>query len=85
MEYYSAIQRNGIGSCVEIWIDPECSKSERENQISYIKAYMCNLEKWCRLSYLQSRNRNTDNRHMDTKAGRGGRTDTYTLLIPCMK
>ena len=46
---------------------------------------MCNLEKWCRLSYLQSRNRNTDNRHMDTKAGRGGRTDTYTLLIPCMK
>ena len=23
MEYYSAIQRNGIGSFVEIWIDPE--------------------------------------------------------------
>ena len=26
----------------------ECSKSEREKQISYINAYMWNLEKWYR-------------------------------------
>ena len=47
----------------------EWSKSEREKQISYINAYMWNLEKWYRWSYLQSRNRDTDveNKHMDTK------------------
>ena len=37
---------------------------------------MWNLEKWYRLTYLQSRNRDKDveNKHMDTKVGkrRGG-------------
>ena len=48
MEYYSAIKRNKIGSFVETWMDLETviqSKSEREKQISYINAYMWNLEK----------------------------------------
>ena len=54
----------------------EWSKSEREKQISYINAYMWNLEKWYRWFYLQSRNRDTDienkqNKCMDTK-GKGG-------------
>ena len=51
----------------------EWSKSEREKQVSYINAYMWNLEKWYRWSYLQSRNRDTDveNKCMDTKGGRG--------------
>ena len=52
---------------------------------------MWNLEKWCRLTYLQSRNRDTDveNKLMDTKVGRGGRMnweigiDIYALL--CIK
>ena len=53
---------------------------------------MWNLENWYRSSYLQSRNRDTDveNKHMDTKGGRGGGgrngeigIDTYTLL--CIK
>ena len=53
MEYYSAIKRSEIGSFVETWMDlrdchTECSKSERENQISYINAYIWNLEKWYR-------------------------------------
>ena len=51
MEYYSAIKRNEIESFVETWMDLETvieSKSEREKQISYINAYMCNLEKWYR-------------------------------------
>ena len=49
------------------------SKSEKEKQILYINAYMWNLEKWYRWTYLQSRNRDTDveNKHMDTKVGNG--------------
>ena len=34
----------------------EWSKSEREKQVSYNIAYMCNLEKWYRWTYLKSRN-----------------------------
>ena len=51
----------------------EWSKSEREKQISYINACMWNLEKWYRLSYLQSRNRVTDieNKHTNTKGESG--------------
>ena len=50
----------------------EWSKSQREKQISYINAYMWNLEKWYRWIGLQGRNRNTDveNKHMDTKGGK---------------
>ena len=46
---------------------------ERENQM-YINAYMWNLEKQYRLSYLQSRNRDTDveNKYMDIKGEEGG-------------
>ena len=73
----------------------EWSKSEREEQISYIKAYMWNLEKWYRWTGLQGRNRDTDveNKHMDTKGGTqgqggGGMTweigiDIYILI--CIK
>ena len=78
MEYYSTIKRNEIGSFVETWMDldtviqSEVSQKEK-NKISYINAYMWNLEKWYRWSYLQSRNRDTDveNKCMDTKGGRG--------------
>ena len=54
--------------------DTEWSKSEREKQISYINAYMQNLGRSYRWSYLQSRNRDTDieTKHMDTKGERGG-------------
>ena len=53
VEYYSAIKRNEIRSFVETWMDLETViqsevKSEREKQISYINAYMWNLEKWYR-------------------------------------
>ena len=55
MECYSAIKRNEIVSFVETWMNPESIiqsevKSEREKQISYINAYMWNLEKWYVLS-----------------------------------
>ena len=64
----------------------EWSKSEREKQISSINAYMWNLEKWYRWSYLQGRNRDPDaeNKCMDTKGeeevggiGRLGLTYTH--------
>ena len=90
-----AIKRNEIGSFVEMWMDLKTviQKSESKKQISHFNAYMWNLEKWYRSSYLQSRNRDTDveNKCMDTKGeGAGGRTweigiDTYTLLILCVK
>ena len=63
----------------------ELSRSEREKQILYINAYMWNLEKWYRCTYLQGRNRNADvgNRRVDTEGeGEGGmkiRFDINTL------
>ena len=50
MEYYSARKRSEIGSFGETWMDLESIiqsevKSEREKQISYVKAYMWKSEK----------------------------------------
>ena len=50
MEYYSAIKRNKTVSFAETWMDLETViqsevKSEREKQISFVNAYMWNLEK----------------------------------------
>ena len=52
----------------------EWSKTEREKQISYINAYMWNLEKWYIWTGLQGRNWDTDveNKRMDTKGGKWG-------------
>ena len=72
----------------------EWSKSEREKQVSYINAYMWNLEKWYRWTGLQGRNWDpgVENKRMDTKAesGKGGGVmnweigiDIYTLM--CIK
>ena len=52
---------------------------------------MWNLKKWYRLSYLQTRNRDTDieSKHLDTKGGEVGGmnwefgTDIYVLPITC--
>ena len=52
----------------------EWSKSEREKQISYNIAYMWNLEKQCRWTYLQSRNGDTDVREQ-TYGRKGGWDD----------
>ena len=50
------------------------SKSDREWQISYDIAYMWNLKKWYKWTYLQNRNRVTDVEHklMVTKGESGG-------------
>ena len=65
------------------------STSERAKQMLYIDAYVWNLEKQYRWTYLQSRNRDIDieNKHMDTKGegwegwiGRWGLSYIYMSL-----
>ena len=74
------------GTWLVIWIDmdgprvyhTEWSKSERKKQIPYINAYMWNLEKWYRWTYLQGRNRDpdTENQCVDPRQwGRGRVSD----------
>ena len=60
----------------------------KRKQILYTNAYMWNLGKWYRGTYLQGRNRNTDkeNKCVNTKGGQGSGTnweigtDIYPLL-----
>ena len=42
-----------------------------EKQTLYINTSMWNLEEWYRWSYLQNRNTEIENKHMDTKEGKG--------------
>ena len=50
MDYYSAINRNKIGSFVETWMHLETVMQSEVSQkeISYINTYMWNLGKWYR-------------------------------------
>ena len=86
---YSWVSRsevNELGACYTEW-----SKSEREKQVSYMNAYVWNLEKWCWWTHLHRRNGDTgvENTLMDTS--RQGEVKTnwessigiYTLL--CVK
>ena len=59
---------DGPGDC------PTDEVSEKEKSKDCILMHMWNLEKWCRCSYLQRRNRHTDIeiRHMDTKREKEG-------------
>ena len=54
MEYYSALKKNEIRSFVEMWLDLESviqsEVSQKEKQISYINAYMWNLEKMVQMN-----------------------------------
>ena len=61
------------------------SKSEREKQISYMNAYMWNLERWYWWTYFQGSNGNTD--IVDT-VGEGedgmnweNSTESYVFLV----
>ena len=68
----------------------EWSKSEREKQISYINAYMWNLENSYRWTGLQGRNRDTDveNKRMDSKGGKwvgGGGVMNWKIGIDIYK
>ena len=80
------------GTRLVIWIDmdgprvyhTEWSKSEREKQIPYINAYMWNIEKWYRWTYLQGRNRDTDQGKRLVDTGLGGGWDDLGDWDWCM-
>ena len=72
---------------LEVWFHTKWSKSEREKQVSYINAYVWNLKKWYRWTYLWDRDRDAgvENGHVDTGCGEGEggmnweiRIDIYT-------
>ena len=56
-------------------LEKEWSKSEREKQISYIKAYIWNLEKWYKYTYFQDRNRDSDVKNGPVNMGGRGEWD----------
>ena len=65
-------------------------KSEREKQVSHISTYMWNLEEWCRGTYFQNRNGDTNREQIYRhQVGNGGGINwevgihIYTLL--CIK
>ena len=68
MEYYSAIRRNAFEPVQMRWTNLEaiiqCEVSQKERQISYINAYMSNLDRWgeptCRVSSGDTANRLVD-------------------------
>ena len=75
---------DGPGDCHTQW-----NKSDTERQISYDIAYMRNLKKWYKWTYLQNRTRVTDVKDNLMVTGEGGRgrginweigIDIYTLL-----
>ena len=65
---------NGSRDCLHY---TEWSKSEREKQISHIKAYIWNVQELCRWTYLQSRNRDADveEKKYESQAGGGSGMD----------
>ena len=58
---------DGPRDCLTEW-----SKSDRERQISYDIAYMYNLKKWYKWTYLQNRSWVTD---VENKSGGNGGRD----------
>ena len=68
----------------DAWMSGLKTKEEVKNKRRYMRG---NLEKYHRWTYLQSRNRETENKWMETKEGRMGEmdwevgTDVYTLLL----
>ena len=96
MEYYSVIKKGWIWISSSEVDEPrtcytEWNKSEREKQVSYINAYIWNLEKWYWWTYLQGRNRDSDigNRLMDIAgAGEGGmnwESSSELYILPFVK
>ena len=78
------VKRNKIRLFAVTWSDIEIviqsEVNQREKQISYINAYMWNLEEWYRPSYLQSRGRHTDteNKYQGGRVGGAERLElTY--------
>ena len=92
MEYYAAIQRTTFESVLMRWMSLEpimqSEVSQKEKDILCINAYIWNLERECRCSYVQGFKGDTDikDRLLDTvEEGEGeviweNSTETCTLL-----
>ena len=63
---------DGLRDCYTEW-----SKSKREKQISYINAYMCNIEKWYRQPICKAE---IDNRHRGQMYGHQGGKGVWNEL-----
>ena len=69
----------------------ECSKSEREKEISYINTYIWNLQNGIDEPTCRERNGNTDveNRLLDIvregESGMNGESSINTYILPCVK
>ena len=96
MEYYSAIKKEYIWVNSNEVDEPgayytEWSKSEREWQIPYIKAYLWNLERQYQWCYMQGSKGDTDikNRLLDSaEEGEGGviwENTTETRILSYVK
>ena len=91
VEYYSAIKRNKFSSN-EVDEPRTCYKVKwvRKRNINinmYINAYIWNLEKWYQWTYLQGRNRHTENELVDTEGeGRmNWENSNETYILPFAK
>ena len=86
MEYHSAIKRNAFEAILMRWTNLEPIiqvKSEREEQISYINAYIWNLERWYWLFAWQQWSCRHREQTCGHSVGRGGsgRIERVTLNI----
>ena len=67
----------------------ESEVSQKDKKMPYINAYIWNLEKWYWWTYLQGRNRDTDNRLADTvgegEGGMNGESSMETYTLPYVK
>ena len=95
MEYSSAMKSKAFESVLMRWMNLEpiiqSEVSQKEKQISYINAYMWNLERWQWWTYFQGSNGDEDieNRLMDTvreeKGGINGESSMETYTLPYVK
>ena len=71
---------------LRVKLEPVIQSEVRKRIISYIKAYIWNLEKWYWWTYLKGRNRNTkiENRVMDTVGGEEGRMNWESNIETCI-
>ena len=90
MEYYSAMKKKAFESVLVRYMNLESVmkrevKSERERRKN---SYLWNLEKWCRWTNLQGRNRDPDAENGHVNPGgkeRVGWIGRLPLPLPCVK
>ena len=93
MKYYSAIKRNEVGSCVDMWMDLETVLQSEVNQKNkYILMHTCGIQKtvYMILFAKQKQTHRCREQTYGHQEGKGGLNweigiDAYTSLILCIK